>query len=129
MTFPSAPDREPILFGQKLCFLPCQISLDGLRVLRAGWEWGVCKGARFEPDHALALTLRASEVASCELTDPRLPDRAVEAWLAGEALTLPDDVKPPRGWLAVTTHSFPLGWAKHTDNILKNHYPKGLRVR
>lgn len=129
LAFPPAPDWEPLLFGQTLCFLPLALELDGLRVLRAGWEWGTCKGTRFEPDHALALSLTAADMPSCELTDPRMPPNAAERWLAGEALTVPDEVTVPTGWLPVTVNAFPLGWAKHTDNILKNHYPKGLRVR
>ena len=120
----------PILFGSKLCFLPCPLDLGGLRVLRAGWEWGSVKGSRFEPEHALALSLLPQDVKqSCELTDPRLPDRTIEAWLAGEAVAVPDDLTLAKGWIPVLVNGFPLSWAKFTDHTLKNHYPKGLRVR
>ena len=130
LAFPDTEEWTPLLFGSKLCFLPCPLSLDGLRVLRAGWEWGGVKGTRFEPDHALALSLRATDVpAVCDLTDARLPDGAAEAWLRGEALTIPADMTLPKGWLPVTVNGCTVGWGKHADGILKNHYPKGLRVR
>ena len=129
----SLPDESwsPVLFGSKLCFVPrCLSSLDGLRVLRAGWEWGTAKGGRFEPDHALCLSLQTGDVnAACDLTDPCLLGNAPTAWLGGEALTVPDSMSLPKGWLPVLVNGFPLSWAKFSDRTLKNHYPKGLRVR
>jgi NOL1/NOP2/sun family putative RNA methylase len=132
LQFPHEAEWTPILFGNKLCFLPgfCALSLDGLRVLRAGWEWGCAKGTRFEPDHALALSLSAKDVpATCELTDPRLPKDAAEAWLRGEVLPIPTDMTLPKGWLPVAVNGFTVSWGKYSDGTLKNHYPKGLRVR
>lgn len=34
---------------------------------------------------------------------------------------------PAAGWTVVTVDGYPIGWAKVSGNILKNHYPKGLR--
>ncbi|HEX3015774.1 MAG TPA: hypothetical protein VHQ46_05275, partial [Desulfobacteria bacterium] len=32
-----------------------------------------------------------------------------------------------KGWNLVTVDGFPLGWGKYDGDLLKNHYPKGLR--
>ena len=34
-----------------------------------------------------------------------------------------------QGWVRVCYQGFPLGFAKATKGILKNHYPKGLRTQ
>jgi len=47
----------------------------------------------------------------------------IEKYLRGESFAM--DVKD--GWTLVTVEGYSLGWAKITDGILKNHYPKGLR--
>ncbi len=31
------------------------------------------------------------------------------------------------GWYAIFIDDFSIGWGKITKNIIKNHYPKGLR--
>ena len=33
-----------------------------------------------------------------------------------------------KGWTAVCVDGFPLGWGKASGGILKNHYPKQLRL-
>jgi NOL1/NOP2/fmu family ribosome biogenesis protein len=32
-----------------------------------------------------------------------------------------------RGWCLVTVDGYSIGWGKGDANVLKNHYPKGLR--
>lgn len=95
----------------------------GLRVIRPGRWLGELKKQRFEPAHALALSLTATQ-ARRVLNFPA-GEAAVRAYLRGEALPIPaggDD-----GWTLVTVDGFPLGWGKRVDHLLKNHYPKGLR--
>ena len=33
-----------------------------------------------------------------------------------------------RGWVLVAIEGIPLGWGKESNGVLKNHYPKGLRI-
>ena len=33
-----------------------------------------------------------------------------------------------RGWVLVCVEGIGLGWGKESNGILKNHYPKGLRI-
>ena len=32
-----------------------------------------------------------------------------------------------RGWTLVKAGDYSIGWGKGAENVLKNHYPKGLR--
>ena len=97
--------------------------LAGLRVLRPGWWLGEVRGERMEPSHALALGLTKADFQRA--LDLKPDDPAVLAYLRGETLTAPGAA----GWLAVCVDSFPLGWGKRTGEVVKNHYPKGLRFR
>ena len=48
------------------------------------------------------------------------------AYLRGEQLgDIPADLK---GWTLVTYEGYSLGFGKASGGVLKNHYPKGLRV-
>lgn len=115
------PEGYPVLFGEQLYLLPYALPLKGLKVVRAGLHLGTCKKNRFEPSHALALALKPEEVRhTCQLTreDPR-----VGAYLKGETIT----VEGEKGWHLVCVDGYSLGWGKLSGNVLKNHYPKGLR--
>ena len=32
------------------------------------------------------------------------------------------------GWHLITTDGYSIGWGKNAGKIMKNHYPKGLRI-
>ena len=113
------PEGKAVLFGQSLYWAPSALpDLRGIRVLRPGLELGEVKKGRFEPAHALALWLKtAANVKRLESDAPEL-----KAYLHGE--TVPAREK---GWCLVTADSYSIGWGKGDGNVLKNHYPKGLR--
>ncbi len=113
------PDGYPVTFGGRLYWAPVQMpDIRGIKVLRPGLELGELKKDRFEPAHALALWLK--KVESCL----RFPAESMEiaAYMHGE--TIPCNRK---GWCLVCVDGFSLGWGKGDGNVLKNHYPKGLR--
>ncbi len=138
-------DTVPCLFGERLCLVPraltdglgiagatgndVQTALRGLRVLRAGVVAGTVMGMhtprpRLEPDHAFALATVPDEstaVFPLEAADISTP--AIR-YLRGETLPAPASL---RGWYVVTYDGYPLGWGKAGGELLKNHYPKGLR--
>lgn len=94
--------------------------LDGLHIIRPGLNLGIMKKGRFEPGHAFAMTLNPSWVkGSVELTEAELLK-----YLKGESISLTDSMS---GWVLVCHEGISAGWGKVTGNILKNHYPKGLR--
>ncbi len=110
-------------FGDELYLIPSQInSLDGLKVIRAGLHLGTRKKNRFEPAHALAMALHPEDtVQSLECTT----DEAIQ-YLKGDVINCNTKLK---SWVLVCYQGISLGWGKANNGILKNHYPKGLRIR
>lgn len=110
-------------FGSHLAMLPDRCpDLSGLKVVRAGLHLGEAKKERFEPNHALALALRADEAK--HVLDLSSDSRECLQYWRGETLSTGGD----RGWLLVTVDGFPFGWGKEVKGTVKNFYPKGLRL-
>ena len=113
------PDGKAMQFGQSLFWVPEQMpDLARLKVLRPGLELGTVQKGRFLPAHALALWLR-----NCATMEEFSADsREMAAYMHG-------DVVPSKksGWCLVTVDGYAIGWGKGDGNVLKNHYPKGLR--
>ncbi len=113
------PDGIPVLFGDRVYLMSEEIDLDKIKVLRAGLELGDIVKGRFVPSHALALSLRAEDFK--KRVDISLSD--AERYMHGE--TLLADIK---GWCAVVADGCPIGWGKGSEGVVKNHYPKNLRI-
>jgi NOL1/NOP2/fmu family ribosome biogenesis protein len=115
----SLPAGKAVFFGQNLFWAPVEMpELKGLKVLRPGLELGEVKKDRLQPAHALALWLSV-----CHHTQSYPADsREIKAYLHGEALPCSS-----KGWQLVCVDGFSIGWGKGDGNLLKNHYPKGLR--
>lgn len=92
-----------------------------LRVLRPGLWLGTALRGRFVPSHSLALALRPTDAARSLDLQPDDPE--LVRYLAGAELERSGD----DGWTLVTVAGHPLGWGRRARNIVKNHYPKGLR--
>ncbi len=91
-------------------------SVKGLKILRFGLPLGNVRNLNFVPHHSLALALK-----------PNLPldEKAAYSYLNGESFKISKD----DGWYVVGFEDCSLGWAKLSQGILKNHYPKGLRFK
>ena len=113
------PKGKALTFGQNLYWVPEEMpDLNRLKVLRPGLELGIAKKGRFEPAHALALWLQ-----TCGRIQDLSPEsKETAAYLHGDVV--PSEKK---GWCLVTVGGYSIGWAKGDGNVLKNHYPKGLR--
>ncbi len=120
----TAVKESLIKFGQQLYWLPSKgiPSLKGLKVIRPGWHLGTFMKKRFEPSHALALSLNESHIKQSISFDSSSP--SMEAYLRGESIPVPENYK---GWVLVMVNGYSIGWGKASNGILKNHYPKGLR--
>ena len=108
------------LFGDNLYLVPDGIDIDGVKVIRAGLHLGTMKKNRFEPSHAMAMAFPKKyfkNIAEYSIDD-------ANKYLCGEVLQC-----VLRGWCAVEYNGFVLGWGKSDGQTLKNHYPKGLRIR
>ena len=113
------PPGKALMFGQNLFWIPEDMPLlRGLKVERPGLELGTVKKGRFEPAHALALWLK--ECSNC--VSLGAGSREVEDYMSGNVIPA-----QKRGWCLVTVDGYSLGWGKGDGNVLKNHYPKGLR--
>ena len=110
-----------MLFGEQLYLLPWAVSLKGLKVFRAGLHLGTVKKNRFEPSHALALSMKSEDATRRVNLTSESPETA--AYLHGEALSMDGE----HGWSLVLVDGYSLGWGKQAGGTLKNHYPKGLR--
>ncbi len=101
--------------------LPPQMpDLSGVRTLRRGLRLCELKG-HVKPDHALAMAFSPEFFDRAVLLD----DGAARAFLGGEAIPM----DAPDGWTHVSWQGFPLGFGKISQGVLKNHLPKGLRLR
>ena len=109
-------------FGDNLYLTPVDFpNLKGLKVLRPGLHLGEIKKNRFEPSHALALSLGARDVRHvCRMT---AADRLPFVYLNGQ--TFPAEGE--KGWHLILVDGISLGWGKLAGGVMKNHYPKGLR--
>jgi len=96
--------------------------LRGLHVVRAGVLAGELKNGRFTPNHALAMAYPADAFRA---TVP--PEAgALARFLAGETVACNPALS---GWCPATVLGHPVGWGKAVEGTLKNHIPKGLRIR
>lgn len=138
--FCSAPQGRFATFGSTVRLLPEGLpDLRGLGVLAAGVAAGELRGgaaarpqraekrgpapsARVEPCHALFMSARPEDCRSLlnlSLDDPRLV-----RFLRGEEIPAEDC----RGWTGVAAEGIMTGFGKASCGMLKNRYPKGLRM-
>lgn len=111
-----------IRFGEQLYLAPEELPrLKGLKVLRPGLHLGTIKKKRFEPSHALALTLKPAEVKR-SISLPAESEK-MRAYLKGETFIAEGE----KGWYLICAGDYSIGWGKLSGGIMKNHYPKGLR--
>lgn len=92
-----------------------------LQILSNGVELGLLKKNRFEPSHQLAMVL-AEEKQNRVL---ELSNENYLKHLHGEALRTESN---ETGFVLVSYQNFILGFGKISNHIIKNYYPKGLRV-
>jgi 16S rRNA C967 or C1407 C5-methylase (RsmB/RsmF family)/NOL1/NOP2/fmu family ribosome biogenesis protein len=110
----------PVQQGEALFIVPViDAYFGGLPMVRKGLWVGTVAPDRFTPSHALALAL---ELAQCALVES-LDFEEAARYLSGETITRGG----APGWVLMTFDGFPLGWGKRSGDVIKNHYPKGLR--
>lgn len=109
-------------FGEQLYLAPKGMpGIQGLKVLRPGLHLGTIKKNRFEPSHALALSLKPNE--AMHRKDFPAESGCIKDYLGGG--TFPAEGE--KGWYLITADGYSIGWGKLAGGVMKNHYPKGLR--
>lgn len=107
--------------GRYLYLLPEGIfPFEKMPVLRAGIRLGEIIKDRFEPAHAFAVSLKGDGAKRAV----NLTVEESEKYLRGETV----ETEKENGWCLVCVDGYPLGWGKITSGIVKNHFPKGLRL-
>lgn len=119
-TWTDGQDGTVIRFGEQIYLVPeGMIPLAGVKVLRPGLCLLTDRKNRFEPAHALAMTLTGKD------TD-RVKELTMEEagrYLRGESISCGQE----RGWMLLSYEGYSLGFGKASGGQIKNHYPKGLR--
>lgn len=111
-------------FGDQLYLLPNMLpDLSKIKIARNGLHLGTFKKKRFEPNFALGLALKPSQVKQAL----EINQEAFKKYVAGETVQLEEAL--PNGWYQVLVQGNGLGFAKVTGNVLKNYFPKGLRFK
>ena len=97
--------------------MPYNLDIDKIKTELPGLFLGVCKKGRFEPSHALCLALVAEDFKNTT------PTEEPERFFRGETI-----VGEQKGWTAVLYRGYPIGWGKGSEGMIKNHFPKYLRI-
>lgn len=111
------PDGRVFIMPEALPY-----GIDKLRILASGVEAGEIKNGRFIPAHALFLSYPKEMFRLTE--EPSESDLC--AYLAGEQIP---SACTRNGYIAVCVKGFPVGFGKASSGQIKNHFPKGLRIR
>ena len=121
-----APAPRLAQIGSYLYALPAGLpALGPLKTLHPGWWLGTLKKNRFEPSHALALGLQASQARHTLRLG--LEDARLAAYLRGESISI-EQIQAGAAWMLVLVEDHPIGWGKAVQGVLKNAYPRGLRA-
>lgn len=115
----SLPKGKAVCFGETVYWAPPEMpDLRGVRVLRPGLELGEVRKGRFVPAHALALWLKTAKNVQSYSAD----SKEIASYIHGDVVP-----SSKTGWCLVQVDGYSIGWGKGDGNMLKNHYPKGLR--
>ena len=109
--------------GDLLCAMPPEMpSSEGIRVLRAGLH--LCRAAEryVQPDHALAMAAGAGLVSQ----SVALSAREALRFAMGEPVECGQE---EAGWAIAVCEGGSIGWGKAVSGTLKNHVPKGVRLK
>ncbi len=137
-------DDRLLIFGNNYYLLPSDIpsdfryKIDGLKLLRPGLLICECENKKnnkkskknnnhidfnsMKPDHALSRYLDESDINYVRLDSSDASD-----YIGGQSVILKENPSFNKGYCVCTYHGLSLGFAKLSNNALKNHYPKGLR--
>lgn len=110
-----------VSFGERIYALPYGINIDKIKVIRPGLYLGDLKKGRFEPSHHLCLSLCAKDFKNSIDFSP--DSQELISYLKGN--TIPCTLS---GWVCVLVSGVPIGLGKASGGVLKNHYPKNLRL-
>jgi NOL1/NOP2/fmu family ribosome biogenesis protein len=114
-------EGDLVVRGDTVYCGPSAVGVDPAALARPGLPLGRARPGRFEPAHALATTLRPDQAAQpIRFTDD---DPQLAAYLSGNVVDSPGR----DGWVLVCWREWPIGWARRSGGVLKNHLPEAVR--
>lgn len=123
---------EPVAFGSIVYLQPREMpSLDGLKIVRAGWLAGEARKGRFAPAQSLAMGLKREEAKRS--VNWSSDAEQINRYLKGETLFIKqEDISLAegaelKGYVLICVDGYPIGWAKYVDGMLKNELASGWR--
>lgn len=123
---------QVIAYGSRVYIQPADMpSLDGLRVVRAGWYIGEAGRGRMEPSHPLAIGLTREEAVrsvNWNSADPQtLRYLKGETIFVDESEIVVQEGATNKGYVLICTDGYPIGWGKYAGGMIKNELPAGWR--
>lgn len=98
------------------------IDITGVKIIKDGWYIGELKKNRFEPSHAFALGLKAS---NCKhVINFKSDGSEIIKYLKCETIACDGD----KGYNLICVDGYPVGWGKWSGGKLKNLYPAQWRL-
>lgn len=129
----SGEQVRAILFGSRVYLQPFELpSLEGLKVVRAGWLIGELKHHKFVPFHPLAMGLKPDEAA--RTISFASTDELLLRYLKGETIFVDDALIQRKagvkknGYVLICVDQYPVGFGKYLDGMIKNELPAGWRL-
>lgn len=120
--FENGTPENTVTVGDKVYITTDAVLPERLPVVRNGVFAGTLQKGRFVPEHSLFACPKFVPYSRLSLT---LDDERVAKFLHGEEIICDTSLK---GYTRVEVDSIPLGFGKASNGVLKNHYPKGLRI-
>ncbi len=114
-------DGDLVVRGDTVYLAPPRTGVPGGIAARAGLPLGRARPGRFEPAPALATSLRAGEARQRVQWDD--DDGPLWTYLTGNVV----EDGGPDGWVLVCWRDWPIGWARRSGGVLKNHLPEHVR--
>lgn len=99
-----------------------KIDLGNIHTIRNGLYLGEFKNNLFFPSHHLATSSKPNDWK--RVVDLDSESTEIKKYLKGETINVNCD----NGFALVTVNNCSIGFGKVVNGVLKNHYPKGLRV-
>ncbi|SKA05893.1 NOL1/NOP2/sun family putative RNA methylase [Pilibacter termitis] len=111
-------------FGSELYLVPSEfLEIDKLKIARLGLHLGTFKKNRLEPSFALGVALSKEETKR----HLELSEEQFLTYVSGNTVLLDEPIHSS-GFYQILVLGNGLGFAKVVRNVVKNFYPKGLRV-
>lgn len=122
-----------VLYGSRVYLQPYEIpSLQGLKVVRAGWLIGEIKHHKFAPSHPFAMALKPHE--ALRTISYSSADEQLHRYLKGETIFVDEQLLQIKagvkknGYVLICIDQYPVGFGKYIDGMIKNELPAGWRL-